>query len=501
MGLILGIDLGTTKSVVGAWVNGKPIIVSDAIGRISIPSEILIQGEIGHQEVFVGWDCRRKNKYQNDSFVVHGIKRMMGKSNVDREKWWYEYPQYAISYILAELKCMSEEFFNQEISDAVIAIPSHFDINQRRAIIEASKIAGLNVVSLINEATASALAYFSAHPEDQSITVLDIGGGTTDISVISWGENICEVLSVDGTTQIGGVDFSNVLNTWYLDKLNEKYCVISSQISKAAEVIIRDEIELLKKELCENKICEILIPYLEVNGHYFKDAISISQFEFMQLCKVITDEIVLLVKAITEKHTTDSFLLLGGGSNTFGIKERLCNELEIKPYKGIISETSVALGAILKSAGLTNKTQTLIIDCLQDNYGIGLDGDKFEPFFLKNDLIPRSATKEFTTTENNQSSLLIKVFKGQSPFTSKNTFIGSIEINDLPPEPKGLIILIVKLDVDVNMDITISATIKGRPNFKIESILRSENNIPEDLFRDMRNKVSMWQSKRKIRIV
>ena len=155
---------------------------------------------------------------------------MMGKSNVDREKWWYEYPQYAISYILAELKCMSEEFFNQEIYDAVIAIPSHFDLNQRRAIIEAAKIAGLNVVSLINEATASALAYFSTHPEEQTLTVLDIGGGTTDISVISWGENICEVLSVDGTTQIGGVDFSNVLNNWYLDKLNEKYCVISTQI-------------------------------------------------------------------------------------------------------------------------------------------------------------------------------------------------------------------------------------------------------------------------------
>jgi len=499
MGIILGVDLGTTKSVVGAWVNGKPIIVADKIGRISMPSEILIQGEIGNQEVFVGWESRRKNKYQNDSFVVHGIKRMMGKSNVDREKWWYVYPQYAISYILAELKCMAEDYFNQDISDAVIAIPSHFDINQRRAVIEAAKIAGLNVVSLINEATASAFAYFSIHTEEQTLTVLDIGGGTTDISVIAWADNICEVLSVDGTTQIGGVDFSNVLNNWYLDKLKEKYGVSSAQISKAAEVIIKDEIELIKKELCENKLCKILIPYLEVNGHYLNEEISISQFEFTQLCQVLIDEIMVLVKAVTDKHKTDSFLFLGGGSNTFGIKERLCNELNIKPYKGVISETSVALGAILKSASLINKTQTLIIDCLQDDYGIALAGDIFERFFLKNDTIPRSASKEFTTTEDNQSSLLIKVFKGQKPMASGNTYIGSIEINDLPPGPKGSIVLIVKLDVDTNMDISISATIKGKPKFEIKSILKSENNIPEDLFKDMCNKVSMWKSKRKIR--
>ena len=500
MNTTIGIDLGTTKSVVGAWIDGKPVIIPDRNGRLSIPSEILIQGDIDHQEVFVGWESRTKNKYQNNSFIVYAIKRMMGKSNSDREKWWYVYPQYAISYILAELKCMAEEFLRKDISDVVIAIPAHFDINQRRATIEAAKIAGLNVINLINEATASALTYFSKNPAEQIIAVVDIGGGTTDISVInSWGDSFYKVLTVDGTATIGGIDFSNLLYTWFLKKLDEKYNIQSSHITKAIEVIITDEIELAKKELSENTISKIYIPYLQINGIFLKEEIIISQIEFEQLSHGLVDQILDLIKKVTKGHNVVSFLLLGGASNTFGIKKRIINELNVRPIKGVNIETAVAIGAIIKSASLTSKSTTLIIECLQDNYGIAVQGDVFEIFLSKDDVIPHSLTKEFITTEDNQSSLLIKVYKGNRPMVNGNTFMGSIEIKDLPPAPKGKIVLDVRFDVDSNMDISVSATIKGNQKFDVKTILKSQNVIPEELINDMCKKVSMWESKRKIR--
>lgn len=501
MSTVIGIDLGTTKSVVGAWIDGKPVIIPDKNGRHSIPSEILIQGDLNHQEVFVGWETRTKNKYKNNSFIVYAIKRMMGKTNTDREKWWYVYPQYAISYILAELKCMAEDFLNQDISDVVIAIPAHFDINQRRATIEAAKIAGLNVINLINEATASALTYFSKNPEEQTIAVIDIGGGTTDISVINcWGDNFYKVLTVDGTATIGGIDFSNLLYDWYLERLNERFGLSSSQITKAIEVIIRDRIETAKKELTDNSFSSIYLPYLNINGQPLDEEFVVTQTEFERLSHDIVDQVLELIKrTIKEHHQILSFLLLGGASNTYGIKNRIINELNISPIKGVNIETAVAIGAIIKSASLNSKSKTLIIDCLQDNYGIAMKGDVFEIFLSKDDRIPNSQTKEFITTEDNQSSLLIKVYKGSRPLVTGNTFIGSIEIKDLPPAPKGEIVLDVRFDVDSNMDISVSATIKGNPKFDVKTILKSQNAIPEELINDMCKKVSLWKSKRKIR--
>ncbi len=501
MGTVIGIDLGTTKSVVGAWIDGKPVIIPDSIGRLSIPSEILIQGEIEHQEVFVGWESRTKNKYQDNSFVVFAIKRMMGKTNLNREKWWYEYPQYTISYILAELKCMAEEYLNQDITDAIITIPSHFDLNQRRATLEAAKIAGLNVISLLNEATASALTYFSSHPEEQKIAVLDIGGGTTDISVISWGENVCEVIAVDGSTEIGGIDFSNLIYEWYLLRLKEKYNILSTNITKTVEVLIRDQIETVKKELSDNKICKIHLPYIEINGSFLEEEFALTQNEFERISRKIIDQIIRLIKDIINQHNITSLLLLGGASNTYGIKERILKELSYTPSKRVNTETSVAIGAIIKSASINKFSKTLVIDCLQDNYGIGLKDNVYEPLLYKNETIPRSISKEFTTTQDNQTSLSINVYKGQKPSTSGNTFLGSLEITDIPPALKGVPVIIVKFDVNSNMDISVSAQIKGNEIYIVKSVLKSQNGIPEKLLNDMSNKVSFWISKRKMRVL
>jgi molecular chaperone DnaK len=177
------------------------------------------------------------------------------------------------------------------------------------------------------------MTYFSVHPTAQNIMVIDIGGGTSDISVISWGENVCEVLSIDGTTDIGGIDFNNLLYSWYIGKLKEKYNIVASQITKTAEVIIKDEIEVAKKELTDNKISKIYLPYLQINSQFLNEEFTISQSEFEELSHGLVDRILKLIEASIKQYKANSFLLLGGAGNTFGIKERIIKELNSHQLK------------------------------------------------------------------------------------------------------------------------------------------------------------------------
>lgn len=503
MSITLGIDFGTTKSVVGGWIDNKPFIIPCKNGQLSIPSEILVQGTANNQEIFVGWDAKNKNKYSVESFLVHSIKRSAGKSNYSKEKWWYVYPQYTISFILAELKCMAEDFFKQDISDAVIAIPSHFDLNQRRAILEAASIAGINVIRLLNEATATAITYSTQNNKEEVILVVDIGGGTTDISVVEISKDVYDVLYIDGDTNIGGIDYNNILYDWFLAQLFHSYAITESEISKPIEVIIKDEIEMIKIELAENYSSEIYLPWLSINGKFLDKKFKITQNEFKEISKKLTTEIVNILKRTTAnlKLPIDSYVLTGNASKTFGIKEMIKEELNIEYSNwGLRTETSVVKGAIIQSRILQRNSNKLIIDCIQDNYGIELTGGVIEIFLSKNETIPVTKIKEFTTTEDSQTGINLKVYKGDNPVASKNKFLGYVELSNLPLSPKGSLKIIVQFDVDVNMNISISAQIKDNEKIKVKTKLESEYGLPNDLLKDMKKKIEIWKSKRKLRL-
>jgi len=502
MSITIGIDFGTTKSIVGAWVDGKPFIIPCSNGRLSIPSEILVQGQGSLQEIFVGWDTRKKNKYSKDSFLVNAIKRNAGKSNYSKEKWWYVYPQYTISYILAELKCMAEEFFNQDITDAVIAIPSHFDLNQRRAIREAGVIAGLNVIRLLNEASASAMLYSIQYPEEQVLMVIDIGGGTTDIALLEVNNNILDVLNIEGNTNIGGIDYNNVLHRWFLEQLNNSFDIRDSEINKTTEQIIKDEIERMKIELSENKSSSIYLPWLSINGQFLHKEFVLTQADFKKLSVKVTNEISkLIIKTLAScNRKIDACLFLGGASNTYGLKEKVFLTTDNLPVPRRIEKTSVAKGAIIQAAIFNKEIQGLILDCLQASYGIGLQNDTYDILLNKNETIPVTKIKEFSTSEDNQTEIIVKLYKGENKIASKNKYIGNLSLKKLPPLPKGTLVINVKIEVNANMDFSITAEIKGRSDLNVETSLKSEFGLPHDLILDMQKKIELWKSKRKLQL-
>ncbi|MCB0751300.1 MAG: Hsp70 family protein, partial [Ignavibacteriae bacterium] len=439
MNHILGIDFGTTKSTIGIWKDNKPFIIPTQSSKLSIPSELLVQIKGEESQVFAGWESQNKNKYSNDSYIVKAIKRMAGDSNLNNEKWWYKHPQYAYSYIFSELKLLAEDYLNQEISDVVITIPIHFDLNQRRYILEAAKIARLNVLRLLNEPTASAIAYTQYDSKNQTIMVIDVGGGTTDIAIIDFEENVYEVKYVDGKTNVGGVDYNRKLYEWLLTQINKTYGIEKSQVNKLAEVILFDEIERVKKELSENKSSKIYLPWLSINDSFLKNEFIITQPKFASLTEDITSEIINMShKALKEfDKNIDTFLLMGSAGKTFGLKERLKKQLGISTIRRIQLETSVAIGAITQAAAFNGNHNCLVLDRTQDSYGIEINDKKYEIFIEKNKPIPTYCIKEFTTSVNYQEAILINVYKGNHSSCIYNSYVGKLEIYDIPPALKG----------------------------------------------------------------
>ena len=501
MSAIIGIDFGTTKSTVGAWVDGKPYIIKCKNGKRSIPSEILVHGKDGKQDILVGWETRTKNKYGEDSYIVKSIKRMAGIANYKNENWWYKYPQYTIGYILAELKSMAEDHLKQEVKEAVITIPIHFDLNQRRSILDGAKIARLKVKRLLNEPTASVIEFVQSNNKEQTFLVIDIGGGTTDIAIIEYGDNVFEIKYVDGKTQLGGVDYTNVLFNWLLIQLNKKYDIKRSQINKTVEVFLFDELERVKLELSDNKTSKIHLPSFLINKQFLDEEFVLTQSKFKELTNKLNTEIVKMSKALSKQFNNkiDVYLLMGGASRVFGLKEMLKEELETSSIRKKNFETSVAKGATTLAASIIlGENNCLVIDRLQDDYGIGLENNKYEIILKKNHTIPTNSMKIFTTSEDNQTAIIINVYKGHNPTASKNKLIGQLHLLDIPPAPKGIPEISVEFDVNSNMEINVTA--KNRATGKsISSKLKSRTSLSEKQINEFQKKVDKWQEKRKAR--
>lgn len=502
MNIIIGIDFGTTKSSVGAYIDGKPVIIPAKNGSNTIPSEIYVEGIGESEQIFVGWESQNKN----NGYKVKSIKRMAGKSRLDKEKWWYRYPQYTFSYILSELKCMAEDYFNQDISDAVITIPIHFDLNQRRSILEAAQIARLNVKRLLNEPTAAALEYSRKNPSEETYFIVDVGGGTTDIAVVNYGESVFEVKQVEGDTNLGGIEYSNILYDWLLEKLNKKYAIKKEDIDKLSEGILENELERVKRELSDGD-SSLYLPWLSINNVYLKDEIHITQSDFLKISETITSQIADLCWEAKRGYSFNhqegqeitTYLLMGSAGKTYGLKERIIKEMEISKMRRIPLETSVARGAIIQTNTFSgDQDSILVLDVSQDAYGIGLSNNDFDLFVNKGEGIPLTKEKSFVTSKHGQTSIQINVYKGERAKTDKNKHIGTLELNNIPEAAAGEIDITVKFDIDCNMNIFVSARIKDS-NHKIETRLRSVYGLADYQLKDFQKKVDLWKSKRKLR--
>jgi molecular chaperone DnaK len=497
----VGIDLGTTKSVIGVWQDGSCRIITDNIGHQSIPSLIVVTSD---ELILAGRQAQQHpDRYKSKNITISSVKRLMGRRGETGWGWWKAYPQEVSAFILAELKSQAENYLGEEINRAVIAIPSHFDEAQRRATKEAADIAGLEVIRLLNEATAAVLAYGFYKHSDETTLVFDFGGGTLDISVVAFGEGTYQVQSIEGDSKLGGDDFDQVFVDYVSYRIRQDYgsTIEWGPIQKA---ILKETAEKAKVELSGTLATKIYIPgFLRIGQSYQDLNIHLERSTFEQLSKSLVDRaIILLNKALNsagmKASNLNSVLLLGGTSRIPFIREAVRKELGKEPITGVDIETCVAQGAVIQSATLQGSLgEVLLLDCIPSSYGIGLKDDIFSPLILKNTTIPTIGSQIFTTTTDNQSAIPIAIYQGESGKASENNFLGTIELRDILPAAAGVPQIEVTFNVDPNMIIQAKARDKGTGKEQTIQV-KSPYGLNNTQIKLMHQRLKSWRSERRI---
>ncbi len=499
--IVVGIDLGTTKSVIGIWRNSEPFIIPDKAGSRSIPSLVLVTSS---EEIFAGTSAKRHpERYKGKNITISSVKRLMGKKGETGWGWWKTYPQEVSAFVLTELKNQAEGFLGEEVKKAVIAIPSHFDENQRRATKEAAVIADLEVLRLLNEATAAALAYGHNRQRNEKILIFDLGGGTCDISILEIGGDVFEVKCTVGDSKLGGDDFDQVIVNYIMDKLTSEFGKV--EFDHIQKLMLQEISETAKKELSSNQEASIYIPGFIRNGSKYNDLnITIDRNTFEELSKALFERInMLLNRALNDSNITpidlDSILLLGGSSRIPYVRNIFKSTLGTKPFTGVDPETCVAQGAIIEAAVLSGKVKdVLLLDVIPSSYGIGMKDGVFSPIIERNTTIPAKKSQIFTTSEDNQMTIPIIVYQGEGKFTKDNTFLTSFELKHIPPAPKGVPKIEVSFDIDADDILNVSAKDLGTGKKQVISV-KGVYGLNNTQIKIMKERLKSWIFGREIR--
>lgn len=493
--MILGIDLGTTKSVVGFWQNGKPQIIPDNGGNPSIPSLVLVTPG---GNILAGRKAQKySERYSGKNITVSSVKRLIGKRGETGWGWWKAYPQEISAFILAELRQQAKKYSGKAVYQAVIAIPSHFDESQRRATREAAQIAGLNVLRFLNEATATLLAYGFYRQAEGKVLVFDLGGGALDISIGELGGGVYEVKCIEGDSKLGGDDFNQVIEDYILNEVQKKYDTVI-KFDSVQKMVLREASESAKIDLSSNQITNIFVPgFFRIGTKFYDLNVSIDRPTFEGLSKNLFNQAISLIKkalnsANLRPSDLDTLLLLGGSSRIPHIRDRVREELGIDPFAGLDPEICVAQGAIIQAGIFTGEVKdVLLLEVLPCSYGIGLEGDKFLPILPKNTVPPTKISKIFTTTQSNQSSISVAIYQGESEKASENTFLNTIELTDILPAEAGIPQIEVTFNVDANMSIHVSAKhLATRKEQKV--VVKSPYGLNETQIKLMEQKLDSW---------
>ena len=485
--MTIGIDLGTTKSAIGYWHDNKPVItkIND---QFSMPSEVYFY----QNKVQVGYRSADGNPIFFGAIKRHlGSQAMLKVSNHKAV-----HPQYIAAFILKQLKKyveddMHSKGLNEEVREAVIAIPSHFDIYQRRATLEAAKIAGISVKRLINEATASCLDFSRSKGENNGpVMIVDIGGGTLDISIVHIStdddtlQTMLEVKYIDGHTNLGGVDFDEVIFKWVkerIDRINKT----ESNINRSLKDLIKSEIAQKKVRLCEQESIKLYNPLHAINRKIdVYSPFNLSQQKFLDLSVPLFERITSLVENSINyfnkrENNIQDILLLGRASKLYGLKEHVQKRTELKCYTPIDPEVCVAKGAVMQAAIFDQKLEEkLVIEVLQDYYGIELEDDKYHVFFEKGGIIPQDREWDFETKADNQTEIEIKVLKGSRPKASENSLMQTIKINNIDPAPAGY--TKIKVRFSMNADMILKVTILNVRNKNLTYTIDSPDRLSEN---------------------
>ncbi|MDC0595135.1 molecular chaperone DnaK [Acidimicrobiia bacterium] len=458
MGKAVGIDLGTTNSVVAVLEGGEPAVVANAEGNRTTPSIVAFKGE----EVLVG-ELAKRQAITNPDNTIRSIKREIGTS------WKQEFegseytPQEISARILQKLKRDAEAYLGEDVTEAVITVPAYFNDAERQATKEAGKIAGLNVLRIINEPTAASLAYGLENSEDQKILVYDLGGGTFDVSVLEISEGVFEVKSTAGDSKLGGDDWDQKVMDWLVEKFKSSTGIdISSD--KMAMQRIKEGAEKAKIELSSTSETEINLPFITANDagpQHLLEKLSRSEFE------KITSDLVDRTKEPVNKAIDDAGLsfsdidhiILVGGSTRIPSIQALVKAMTGKdPHKGVNPDEVVASGAAIQAGVLKGDVKdVLLLDVTPLTLGVETKGGIVAKMIERNTTIPTKRSETFTTAEDGQTEVEIHVLQGEREMASGNKSLGKFKLTEIPSAKQGTPQIEVTFDIDANGIVNVNA--------------------------------------------
>ena len=487
MSKVIGIDLGTTNSCVATIENGEPVVIANAEGARTTPSVVAFNKD---GERLIGITAKRQ-AVTNPERTMISVKRHMGtdwKTDIDGTNYT---PQEISAFILQKLKADAEAYLGHEVKQAVITCPAYFTDAQRKATKDAGRIAGMDVLRIINEPTAAALAYGADKGEDQTILVYDLGGGTFDVSILEIydvdGQPQIEVKATAGNNKLGGDDFDEQIIDWLVSEFKRETGIDLSKDTQAMSRL-KEAAEKAKIELSGTQSSQINLPFITMkdgNPEHLDITLSRARFEDL-IAKHIENTMAPTRQAMKDagvkKGDVDKVILVGGSTRVPAVQTAIEKETGKAPYKGINPDEAVAMGAALQAgiiAGDDEVSDILLLDVTPLTLGIETLGGVTTTMIERNTTIPARRSEIFSTASDNQPAVEIHVLQGEREFAKDNVTLGQCHLTDIPPAPRGVPQVEVTFDIDANGIVNVSA--KDMGTGKEQSIkIESQTSLSED---------------------
>ena len=480
MSKIIGIDLGTTNSCVSVMEGGKPVVITNAEGNRTTPSVVAFTNK---GEVLVGQPAKNQ-MVTNPENTIFSIKRFMGNTyaEVTEERSRMPYtviedggkvkiktlegnftPQEISARILQKMKQTAEEYLGETVTDAIITVPAYFNDSQRQSTKDAGRIAGLNVLRIINEPTAAALAYGMEKKKDEKIAVYDLGGGTFDISILELADGVFEVKSTNGDTHLGGDDFDQAIIDWLIDEF-KKDTGVDLNNDKMALQRLKEAAEKAKKEVSSSLQTDINLPYLTADASGPKHLnVSLSRAKFEDLVRDLVEKTrIPCEKALKDAGLStsdiDEVILVGGSTRVPLVQETVKNIFGKEPNKSVNPDEAVAMGAAVQGGIIKGDVKdVLLLDVTPLSLGIETEGSVMTVLINRNTTIPTNKKQVFSTAADNQSSVTIRVLQGERKMANDNRELGRFDLVGIPPAPRGVPQIEVSFDIDANGIVHVTA--------------------------------------------